>query len=161
MTTSQLESDAAVQLPSSAQVVGGRVWSIDELSRQVEKTCAARGIGLQALDVDLPAPLAGFTKLYATRLPDPFDPDGDDVEHVVVAAAGEWSQARTDAFIAAMAGWVPAKGPLRRATRSPIGPPCRKSPLSKRMLACGPVRRASISDAVRASPIRSDGRSAR
>ncbi len=52
-----------------------------------------------------------------------------------------------------MAGWVPAKGPLRRATRSPIGPPCRKSPLSKRMLACG--RSAAPRSAMRCAPARS------
>ena len=103
MTTSQLESDAAVQLPSPSQVVAGRTWSLDELSRQVEKTSAARGVRLQRLDLDLPAILAGFANLFTTRLPDPFDPDGDDVEHVVVAAAGDWTAARTDAFIAAMA----------------------------------------------------------
>ncbi len=103
MTTSQLESDAAVQLPSPAQVVAGRAWPLDELSRQVEKAAGGRGIQLQRLDLDLPAELNDFASLYSCRLPDPFDPDGDDVEHVVVAAAGEWNAKRTDAFIATMA----------------------------------------------------------
>lgn len=101
MTTSQLESDAAVQLPSPAQVVTGRSLSLDELARQVEKASSARGVQLRHLEV--PAGIREFATLFTTRLPDPFDPDADHVEHVVVAAAGEWTRARADAFIAAMA----------------------------------------------------------
>jgi hypothetical protein len=106
MSTSQegLERGSEAALPSLAQVTSGRgAWSLSELSRQLEKTLATQEVALKPFKPSLPEKLQDFVRLYSARVPDHLDPDGGEVDHILVVAAGEWTQPRVDAFIASMA----------------------------------------------------------
>ncbi len=122
MTTSQMDADQGRALPQLPEQAGAESLSLGGMAKQVEKLLKSQDIHVKPLSV-APA-LKDFLRLYTSRLPDPLDPGAGEVDFVIGVACGEWTSARVDDFIAAMAPQRVRKGlPLFHLYSSHAVPP--------------------------------------
>ncbi len=107
-----LASGPEAGLPTISQIVGAKSHhlSLHALSRLVEQALGNLSIPLKPLKPVGLKPLSDFIRLYTTRLPDPLEPQRGEIDYIVVVACGEWTQARSDTFIAAMSAFRVHKG---------------------------------------------------
>lgn len=100
MTSSQVGLEHGGVLPPMPEIEGGR-RTLSAFGKSIEQALQAHGIDFKPLTV---APqLKDLLRLYTTRLPDPIDPDQGEVDFIVAAACGEWTEERVDAFIEKLA----------------------------------------------------------